>query len=311
VPDRTTEVSCRIETEPARIEGRIGGGWLDVNLEPPSIALIAPDSSVVRGFRRTEADGRFTADVLLPGPLKVAVEHDGVRRWIGGETFATATTYPLKEASRIGGVDLEESVIILDFVPYELPPGQPFLRLFDRISGAVAATIEYPLSGSPFAIPNVRPGEFVLRIEPLTNGSSPWRPQWYDRAADREKSMTIHVPADGTIRRLSVTVEPGGRISGALRDAPANAAYLFYLTSEDDPTRWALGFGERSRQGFDFTGIPDGRWKIGAWPRLDGVYPEVAPVNTVWYPGTDDWGTAGILTIEGASVITGVEIVIP
>lgn len=107
-----------------------------------------------------------------------------------------------------------------------------------------------------------------------------------------------------------MTLEEGGRIGGEVADAPSSSGYLFYLTRADDSARWALGYGGLTNQEFDFEGIPEGDWKVGAWPN-GGGYPEEAPSNTVWYPSTLDWGDAGTISIRDGSTVTGILITLP
>ena len=52
-------------------------------------------------------------------------------------------------------------------------------------------------------------------------------------------------------------------------------------------------------------GLPDGDFKVGAWPVGEGRdWLDPPPADTVWYPGTEDWDSASVVEIRDASVVT-------
>lgn len=306
------EVTGRIDTEPARIEGEIGGAWRELGLAPPAVALVTPESLVVRGFREVGGDGRFAVTMYLAGPVKLCVEHDRVQRWIGGETFETAQVFMLENGRTISDVRLDESVLLVEFTQPDMWPGQPSMYVYDQRDLSLAAVIETPSStGSIFVIPNLRPGTYLLRIEPMLPGYGSWISQWYDRASRPEDAQPISIGSDGSIVRVAVVLERGGRIQGLVSGGEEDREFLFYLTSAGDRTRWVLGYGGLSGREFDLKSIPDGEWKVGAWPARPNEYPEQAPPGTIWYPGTTDWSAAGVISIRDAGEVTGLAIVVP
>lgn len=308
--DQMLEVSAQVPTQPARMEGEITGAWRDLLMDPPAVVLVTPDSSIVRGLRQVEADGSFAVDLHLPGPVKVLVDHEGIRQWIGGTDFETVTVFSMESGQTISGVRLVESALRVDFPDPAFSPGQPSLRLFHSSDRSPAAALELPSSEGPFLIPNLRPGEYLLRVEPHQRGSyTTWVPQWYDRASRGEEARLITIDREGVIVRIAVNLERGGRIQGVVLGPEEN--HLIYLTPADEQSAWTRVFSGAAGGDFDMEGIPDGAWKIGAWRSAPGAYPDEPPPDTVWYPGTRDWNSAGIVSITAASEVLGIEIAPP
>ncbi len=305
--DRIVEVAGQVTTEPARLEGEIGGVWRDLGIEAPAVALYTPDGAVVRGLRRVGSDGSFRVDMYLAGPVKILVDHERIQQWIGGPDIQSAHVFELVNGETTTGARLVESALRVDFTRPELPPGQPALRLYRAGDLSPAGALELPRPGMSFILPNLRPGIYLLYVEPHSPGSSSWLPQWYDRAGRPEDARPIMI-GESELATAAVTLESGGRIQGAVLDPDPSREYLFYLSPAGERTRWALGYGGVSRQEFDFQGIPDGDWKVGAWPRIAGEYPEEPPENVIWYPGTTDWSAAGGVSVRDGGSVSGVEI---
>jgi hypothetical protein len=101
------------------------------------------------------------------------------------------------------------------------------------------------------------------------------------------------------------------RIRGGVRGPGGNPDFLFYLTPAHERVRWGLDYGGESGSDFEFEGVPDGEWKVGAWRQRPGEYSDQPPSDTIRYPGTTDWSAAGILSITEASALSGLEIALP
>ncbi|MBK7703866.1 MAG: hypothetical protein IPI34_13755 [bacterium] len=162
-------------------------------------------------------------------------------------------------------------------------------------------------------IPNLCPGEYLLRIEPDDHGYATWLPQWFDRAETAGGARPILITEPGEIITLDLVFDEGGVIAGRLElPTPSTEYYYVLLYPEDLSGEWArrsLGALDRT---FTFVGVPDGRYKVGAVSAV--LYQDATsqpPPGTVWHPSTQDWGSADIIEIIDASTVSGVDIVIP
>jgi hypothetical protein len=127
-----------------------------------------------------------------------------------------------------------------------------------------------------------------------------------------EEATPITIPGEGEIVSVPVTLERGGTIRGTVLTVPKDpsADYYIYITAADDPAAWGHTFYWEWDRSFEVEGLPNGNWKVGAWRQWKSEYPEQPPEETVWYPGTLDWGSAGIIEIRDFSDVSGIEIVV-
>lgn len=311
--NRTTAVAARIQTEPARIQGRIRGAWLDFGLDPPTLAIFGTDSTIVRGARPVAADGTFDDAILLPGAVKLLVSQDGINQWIGGDDFTGATTFTLQAGQVTSGIEFVQSGMILDVTVPGLYVQWGRFSLYDASTASLAVTwLLQNESDLVFAIPNLRPGTYRMHIDPYFRGREPWAPQWYDRVTSQAQARTITIGQPGDVARIPVVLERGGTIGGIVREDPAsNTTIYIYVTPADARTHWGLAYAFAGRRAFKVEGLPDGDWKIGASrvsPDDDTTEP---PANTLWYPGTTDWQAASRITTRDFEDITGIDIVVP
>jgi hypothetical protein len=311
--DRTAEIAGSVVAEAARLQGRIRGAWLDFGLQPPSVALFTPDSTIVLDARPTGSDGSFDVEMYVPGPVKLRVRQESIDQWLGGATFETATVLQLEPGQTISGIEVVESGLWLSVQAPVFELEMATFRLYDAVTSALAAAWHMDYDADLIVpVPNLRPGTYRMQIEPSSRGRVPWAPQWYDRAANPAEAATIAIGREGEIARVSVILERGGTIAGVVRETEGvTADYSIYITSARDPAIWGYVFAWRSDPQFLVQGLPDGDWKVGAWRRISFSYPEQAPEGTVWYPGTTDWQAAGVIPIRGFQDVTGIEIVMP
>jgi len=313
-PDTTLALTCELSTEPARIEGRISGAWLDMGMTAvPELSIVGPDSVPIMGRRSVEADGSFQVDIHLPGPVKLLVTHDGLEQWIGGPSFTEATVYDLQFGQTISGVEFVQCGVQLFLASPNLGLGAAVIGFHDPENHEllVAASID---AGSPrvLGITNLWPGDYLLRIShgrPL-NSQPAWRPQWFDRANEAEQARLVSITNPGQIAQLNLHLELGGRISGTIlqTEGPANHVNVFVTAAGESTVLTYDYFGPWYR-GYQVQGLSDGVFKVGACRADQGWdWPDPPPPGTIWYPSTTDWDAAGIVEILDAAVITDVDI---
>ncbi len=311
--NQAVDVSAEIDLEPARIEGKILGAWLQIgSFQAPTIALVEPDSTVVMGAREVAADGSFGVDIYLPRPVKILVEQEGIKQWIGGATFEEALTFELERGQTVSGIQFTQSGIRLDLAESSVLPENIRVRLFDADDGLVVAqwTPSIMPPGRVLRICNLRPGRYLMYLDPEYFFTTGWLPQWYDRVDSPESARTIVIENEGSVVQLPVVLERGGIIRGLVRDREESSSdFLIFVTRADDRAVWGRTFAFDPTPEFQIQGLPDGDWKVGAWRQPAAhQYPEEAPATTIWYPSTTDWEAAGIVSIQLSSEVTGIEI---
>ena len=313
-PDRSPEVRGRVGPEVARIQGRIIGAWLEMGLSSgPEVALLDPDSTLVCRSG-VAADGRFDAKTFFPGPVKLLVRQYGIDQWIGGRTFEDASVFQLEAGRTISGIELVQSGMQVEIGGLYPRVGAAWFRLYDATTLApAAASLAQPWYNLTVALPNLRPGTYRMYIEPHSFGSQWWAPQWFDRANNSASGATITIGREGEVVPISVVLEKGGTIAGAVHEAEGvTGDYSLYLTRADDPAPSSRTYAWSLNLGFRFEGLPDGDWKVGA-SRLSpsNPYSDTPPAETVWFPGTTDWQAAGIIPIRNFGDVTSIDIVMP
>jgi len=311
--DQVTDVTGGIDPSPARIEGEVRGAWQVLrSAYPPEISLFTVDSTIVMGERKVDDDGTFGLDIFLPCPVKVMVSQDGFDQWIGGRTFGEAQTFALAHGQTVSGVSFVQSGLEIDVGPdsanFSLMESE--IRLYDAGSESEISRFQAPEGGGEraFGIANLRPGSYLLRVEPAYPGYSNWLPQWFDGSSTREGATPITIANEGDVVPVHVTLTIGGKIVGTITDAGhPDAEHLVYFTRADDPTAIGHTF-DRNDRSFTVPGLQDGDYKVGAWRQPYARYPDQPPPGTVWSPGTSDWDAAQVISIRDRGVVSGVDI---
>ena len=309
-PDSVLSLSGAFTGEPARIEGRVSGAWLDMGIrDEPELSIVTEDSLQVLRRLRVDQEGGFSADFLVPGRVKLLVSQTGIDYWIGGPGFEDATVFTLEPGRTIAGIEHDQCGIHLVVDETGVPFRNGDVLIYNPTDLSLVATLNYwNDSDRHIAVPNLWPGEFLVHIDQKswTRGSEEWRPQWFDRAATADQAQPVLLVTPGQVARLNLELEPGGKISGLIVDeegATIHFRVLVYQVGQDshwgDQSAWDFSF--------DLMGLPDGDYVIGARATSIGWDSE----EIVWHPGTLDRQEAQIIEIRDASVIENVDIVIP
>ncbi len=313
VVDSTLHFNEEFALEPARIEGRISGAWLDMGLSPaPDLSIVDPDSATVMGRRRVNDDGSFAIDIHLPGPVKLLATHYGIEQWIGGHSFDEATVFTLQLGETTSNIELIQSGLRLALDVPEDFLGSARIHLYDPINLNLLASGVLTRSSSSYAgLPNLWPGDFLIQVSPTAGywerGS--WRTQWFDRVTEPLQAQVISIPSEGTTVNLNLVLEMGGDISGQiLQDSDPPKSYYIVVSSADETVLLDYEFAYHGHAEYYFPQLPDGEFKIGAFlANEDWNYPQ-APPSTVWYPGTTDWSAASLVEILDAASVSGIDI---
>ncbi len=321
--DSVLSLSGQVATESARLEGSVTGAWQAMGLTGvPQLSLVTVDSVTVVERRQVFVDGRFVIDLHVPAPVKVCVSQNDVEQWIGGPGFAEATVYTPVPGETISGIDVVQSGLRLVVQSPETAAYNLRLSFYDPVGPRfLASAYASQASGAEFGIPNLWPGQYILRVSQETGsgpvsvlgGSASWRPQWYDRAATAAEARLVTIASAGQIVSLDLILERGGVIGGvAVQGGESPTHYYVLLTPADEGVVLAYDSAWSFEPGFTIRGLPDGDFKVGAC--LSGAGWDLAappPPDTVWYPGTTDWAGAGVISIRDAGVITDLVIPVP
>jgi hypothetical protein len=278
--------------------------------------VVGLDSSIIRSSFEVDDEGRFGFALQLPNSVKIRVEQNGIEQWIGGPGFDEATVYLAQPGETISGIDLVQCGLQVRVESSDPEFGWPTFQFYDPLDQSllVSARSEDP-SDRNIGIANLWPGEYLVEITPGSNslGSLSWLPQWFDRAATMEEGQTVVLGGAGDIVTLDVVLERGGVISGQVESASGELWYHYMiLTPGDEYVTWARRWYGPTVTAFMLSGLPDGQYKVGfVSASISWNFPGPPPAETIWYPGTQDWDEATILTIEDASEVTGIEFEVP
>jgi len=312
-----SRVNSPVAVEPLRIEGRIGGAWLDLGSgSNPQLSVVDLDSLVLIDRLTIDGDGAFCLELLLPAEFKLQVaHHNGMGNWFGGPRFESAQVFALGPGETLTGLEFLQCGLRLLVADPTDSYGSAWCSLYDAAGAELLARHSVNFSGyHEIGIPNLSPGSFLLRIEYAASsaGRFAWLPQWYDRAATPAAALPITLEDPGDIVTLDLVFEDGGVIDGSLvLPAASNDDYAIFVYAAESGQEWARSEAYSFGPGFTFLGLPDGRYKIGASSDAYGDESGPPPPDTIWYPATPDWGAAGVVEIVGAATVSGVDIVFP
>jgi hypothetical protein len=304
--------------EMAELSGHVIGSWQAMGLDSPMLALLTSDSLLVQEALAAEDDGSFRLVLMIPERVRVACEIEDTTRWIGGDDFASATEFELSPGAIVDAGTIEESGLLLELVEtYPASSWRFGLTLVRAEDGSLAHSRWISRSSDTNLLPiaNLDPGVYYLH---LTNPRlrMDWMSQWYDGAASMSAATPITVPS-GTAVPLTLTLAKGGSIGGSVLNdfEGAPSWFVIYVTQSD--FRETIGRGPGCHDGgyyvgiaFPFTarGLADGDYKVGAWPGDCDSLRWDAPDGTIWFPGTADWDSAGVVTITEHAEVTGIDI---
>jgi hypothetical protein len=159
------------------------------------------------------------------------------------------------------------------------------------------------------------PGQYLLHAKSGSFGSSPARPQWYDRAATPESATLVSVPDGGGVVHLDVRMERGGTISGMATVATDSSGWgMIVVTGADNDIVLGrtYGYGTATKE-FLLQGLEDGSYKLGYLPASVSSprTGEPAPAGIVWYPHATEWAAATPIVIGNGGDVTGIVIDVP
>lgn len=286
-------------SELATLRGTVTGSWQELHLLPPTLTLFSPDSVVI-GRAWTDPDGAFELLALGPISARLLIAIDGVQRWEGGPNYDTATEFDLAAGH-------ETTLAIVESgIGGELGRGKR-ASLIDSVllydgDGTSIGTARVQGTSNMFFFPNLLPGTYYLKIP---RGSA-WIEQWYNLADSIDAATPIVVGDAGQVVWIYPELMEGGGISGTVLDeqgSPVIGATILLTDAESPQTLyWDRRAITRIEGAFDLIAVPDGAYKIGADLYGRGV---------VWYPGTDSWDSAGVVTIQAHEDVTGIVIQFP
>ncbi|MCK4547514.1 MAG: carboxypeptidase regulatory-like domain-containing protein [Candidatus Eisenbacteria sp.] len=285
---------------PGYLQGIVQGCWIEAGLRTPSVYVYDIEKRVT-ARQRVDHQGAFAVPMFAPGQVCLWYRHGDHSGWVGGSSFEEAELFhvgsgividvnPIVLSCIVGHV-AESALWEISSAYLSLYRGEPddFLDSYFLRNDVV------------FAFSGLEPGAYYLSI--LPHAGEAWRPQWYDRAANRETATPIIVAEDGEIVDIEVTLEKGGVIRGRVFDATGAGVENVDLLITSISTDWSVPGDWRTESdgSFEIAGLPDGDLIIGVryYVGEDRTYS--------YYPGTADPDSAEIITIIDASEVTGIE----
>jgi hypothetical protein len=328
-PDSLVTLACQLAAEPAWLSGRVTGAWQTMGLDAAiELAIVTPDSVTVVGQRQLLSDdGSFAVPLHVAGPVKLVVRQHGVAYWVGGPSFAAATTFALEPGQSITGVEIVQSGLRIDVDgPSPYLAGAAF-ELYDATGRELVTTAVVRIGQEgQIGIANLWPGRYLLRvrhehgfIDGFASSSEDrpsWRPQWFDRATDVAGAQWLEIGQAGQVVPIRLTLERGGVISGSVElpfDGDRSYGYVYATAADNFSTLdRAFAWSSQGNPTFAVTGLADGDYKLGVCPtELVGDEGGPPPDATVWYPGTMDWAAAGTFTIVDGGTLADVVLRLP
>jgi len=310
--DSLTTIPVTLAASPARLTGSITGAWQAMGLDPPRLSAAGADSAIVVELGTVEENGDFTLELFRPLPVKLLITQNGVRHWIGGPDFASATLFDARPGTVIQNIEVTLSGLILRIFS-DIPDIGRYgtrIELRDPADQRILVSSDGQFA-NPIGLGCLWPGDFQLHLTRGQFGHRDWAPQWFDRAATPAEASLVTIPGDGGVLTLAVVIERGGAISGSIVSA-AGTFQLKALIATMADEAVVLGL-EWTANSFSLTGLEDGSYKLGL---VLGDSPmitagSVPPASTFWYPGTTDWAAATAITISDGTVVTGLVFDVP
>jgi hypothetical protein len=324
-PGVVATYAAQLPERPAVVRGRVFGSWQRLGLYSYELSMLAADSAVVLERSVSESNGSFRGEVWIPEPIRIACTIAGSTRWIGGDDFASATEFGLASGEEIDVGTIEESGLLVELIEPGFPDHSEFSLQLVRVDDGVLARTLWVSDlwyGQTNLVPflNLDPGAYYLRAD-NSRLSMGWLSQWYDGATALGEATPITIPGGGTVVPITLTLEAGGSLSGRVLNDFEGAPSRFVIYVVEAATRQTVGLiycepargcgGDLPNRPFLGLGIADGEYRVGASPHDSSTPPWDAPAGTIWYPGTAEWDSAGIVTIADHAAVTGIDIAWP
>lgn len=313
--DAPTFYSVRVNLSTSFLRGRLAGSWRGLGDHRVEVVAFDPDS-VHLGSGQVATDGTFGIEVAQASAARFRIESRCDVRWIGGDSFNQARTFPLVLGDT---TDIDPWILGSLRVRMVLEDewrGFPTqVRLLGE-SGAVVTCYAASRELDQFGVGLLEPGRHRMWVGPSRPGMEPWLPQWFDGGTNLEEATPIEIGPGGGEASLVVHLARGGRIEGRLiADATGEASTAggnLVVSPAGEKTLWGCvqRYGDFTGQ-FSVQGLPDGEWKVGR--EVDNPAHECDPQlrSVIWAPGTTDWNMAQTVRIEEAGVVRDLEIRIP
>ncbi len=300
-------LSFTVSDSSAHLAGRIGGAWLELGLEElPRLSVVDEDSNLVIESWQVSDDGSFALNLLRPRPVRLLINQNGVTQYIGGPDFASATVYSPAPRETIDGIEVTTCAIILDLAAsWSGRYNQPRFEVFTENGSTLLAAVRGSLvNAATFALPNLWPGKFLIRVMPDAGayGWVPWLDQWYPGVLELDQAQPVTLAEAGRILPLEMGLLEGGSISGRiLGTLEPNRYRTIIVTTADDIEPWGFTYIWDPDMAYSIIGLPDGLYRIGQGSSRQAT-------DTIWYPGTTDWDAAEIIAIENAGAVENIDI---
>lgn len=285
----------------ATISGNVTGSWQQVSNNTPYVRVIDEDSHRLLN-RMCQSDGSFTCDLIVPQPVRLRVDNDGIENWIGGDSFETAQVFDLAPGTHVTGVSFVGSGIRALLTA----PDDPFIdrHLTVLYDGTGTELAEFTHWENPATICNLLPGSYFLHVAGHCEGES-WIDQWFDGTGTFESATPI-VLGEGELRDIEITLVGGGGIEGAVLTPdgqPPEIAVCGLFDALGDPicpdgNPWRFFEGGI----FSFSGLPDGEYYLAV---------AIGYGTPWWYPGTLDIASSSPFTIEDHGTVSDIELYLP
>jgi hypothetical protein len=314
--DSLGEIPIAFSGPMARLEGRITGAWLAMQVSEPRLVACDLDGNEVTGPCRLALDGSFVMEFHRPVPVRLMIYDRSIRYWVGGPQFEEATVFTPVPGETVSGADADVPGAVIRVVAASpgLGSHSVTLEFMDPVDRSVVMRA-YGSYDDQIVLACMWPGQYLLRASAGVFGSSPARPQWYDRAATPETATLVTVPDNGNVLHLDIRMERGGTISGTATVPTDSLGWgvIVVTRADDDIVVGRAWIYETANREFQLEGIEDGSFKLGYLPEpvRSPSTGEPAPAGVFWYPRTVDWAAATPIVISNAGDVTGIVIEVP
>ncbi len=303
--DELTEHASTLE-DIATLSGTVTGSWQVLGLNRPSVRVYFDNLQVAS--TQTDSAGAFSVALLAGGSFRLEVNIEGVRRWIGGDDFASATLFTATPGQQTTGIAHVESGLVCEFSAAGVMP-EGSIDIILRSSSRELCDVGF-WSDTGFALANLAPGDVYLWIDGW-GMTEVWFPQYWDGRENLEDADPIAIPAGGGVAHVTMTLEPGARVLGRLLDLQGEPLetdnlYLMVYAAADSFNIGRLytnrDFGRRlyddDTGDYVLTQLRDGQYKMRA---------RAGDTAWTWWPGRACWDSAGTFTIENLADLHDVD----
>jgi len=291
-------------TEPTTVSGSVTGSWQV--FEPgqaPRLTFHGLDSLRIKSVI-CDGDGEYETTLVTIGSFKVLINIGSASRWLGGDSFSTATVFSPDPGSHLEDVSLVESGLVCRL---HGPNGYSFIRaeamLFDEYRQPVFEGAYFRDAYDRIRISNLLPGTYYLHLRPESNRSQAWCPQWLSQAEFYENARPIVIADEGEIVELTADLMAGGVICGKILGAsgqPALDLEVIAAPVEDPENAHRSLFRTETDQHdgyYEIRGLPNGVYWVGV--KYAG--------HLCWYPGTLDLAEADSVVVSEFGTVAGID----